>query len=91
MPDFSVFTEEIKKKFLAFNEALIVRNSNFRKFFGPSRSRDVPPVSRAPTSEIVLQRGGLPSEITLPGETSSPELCIEEYVRTSKNQKNIFG
>ena len=45
--------------------------------FGPSRSRDVPPVSGAPASELVLQRGGLPSEVTLPGETSSPELCIE--------------
>ena len=48
-----------------------------QKFFGPSRSRDVPPVSRAPANELVLQRGGLPSKITLPGEASSPELCIE--------------
>ena len=26
---------------------------------------------------LVLQRGGLPSEIALPGGTSSPKLCIE--------------
>ena len=43
----------------------------------PSHSRYVPPVSRAPASELVLQRGGLPSEIALPGGTSSPKLCIE--------------
>ena len=47
------------------------------KIFGPSHSRYVPPVSRAPASELVLQRGGLPSEIALPGGTSSPKLCIE--------------
>ena len=47
------------------------------KIFGPSRSRDVPPVSGAPASELVLQREDLPSEITLPGETSSPKLCNE--------------
>ena len=35
--------------------------------------------------------GGLPSEIALPGEASSPKLCIEGWVRTLKNQKNIFG
>ena len=34
-------------------------------------------VSRAPASELVLQRGSLPSEIALPAETSSPELSIE--------------
>ena len=32
----------------------------------------LPPVSRAPASELVLQREGLPSEIALPGESSSP-------------------
>ena len=42
-----------------------------------SRSREVPPVSGAPASELVLQREDPPPEITLPGETSSPELCIE--------------
>ena len=36
------------------------------KIFGPSRSRDVPPVSGAPASELVLQREDLPSEIALP-------------------------
>ena len=34
-------------------------------------------VSRAPVSKLVLQRGSLPSDIALPGETSDPELCIE--------------
>ena len=35
------------------------------KIFGPSHSRYVPPVivSRAPASELVLQRGGLASKI----------------------------
>ena len=40
--------------------------------FGPTHSRYVPPVSRAPASELVLQREGLPSEVALPGESSSP-------------------
>ena len=66
--------------------AWIVEKSGFQKnlekiltlkIFGPSRSRDVPPVSGAPASELVLQREDLPSEITLPGETSSPKLCNE--------------
>ena len=48
---------------------------------------DLPPVSRAPTSELVLQRRGLPSDIALPGEPSIPKLCIEGWVRTLKNQK----
>ena len=60
------------------------------KIFGPSRSRDVPPVSEAPASELVLQRGGLPSEVTLPGETSSPELCIEGRCGLRKTEK-IFS
>ena len=66
--------------------AWIVEKSGFQKnlekiltykIFGPSRSREVPPVSGAPASELVLQREDPPPEITLPGETSSPELCIE--------------
>ena len=48
----------------------------WQNIFGPTHSRYVPPVSRAPASELVLQRGGLPSEIALPGEPSSPKLCI---------------
>ena len=52
---------------------------------------NVRPVSRAPASELVLQRGGLSYEIALPGEASSPKLCIEGWVRNLKNQKNIFG
>ena len=31
----------------------------FRKIFGPSHSRNVPPLSRAPASELVLQ--GMPA------------------------------
>ena len=38
----------------------------------------------------MLQRGGLPSEITLPGETSSPELCIEGRCGLPKTEK-IFS
>ena len=89
MPDFSFFTEKKnQKKILAnnkhgglnrgkkwFSEKL--RKILTWKIFGPSRSRDVLPVSGAPASELVLQRDDLPSEITLPEETSSPELCIE--------------
>ena len=46
---------------------------------------------RAPASELVLLR-----EVCLPrshykGEASSPKLCIEGYVQTSKNQKYVFG
>ena len=55
----------------------VVFRKTLKKIFGLSRSQYVPPVSRAPASELVLQRKGLPSEIALPGETSSPELCIE--------------
>ena len=58
-----------------FSEKL--RKSFDLEIFGPSRSRDVPPVSGTPASELVLQRDDLPSEITLPGETSSPKLCNE--------------
>ena len=46
--------------------------------------------SRAPASELVLQRIGLPSKIALPGEASSSKLGIEGWVRTLKNQTNIF-
>ena len=60
------------------------------KKFGLSHSRYVPPVSRAPASELVLQRGGLPSDIALPGEASSPKLYTEGWVPTLKN-KNIFS
>ena len=38
----------------------------------------------------MLQRGGLPSEVTLPGETSSPELCIEGRCGLRKTEK-IFS
>ena len=36
---------------------------HYVKIFGPSHSRYVPPVSRAPASELVLQRGGMASDI----------------------------
>ena len=45
-----------------------------KKNFGPTHSRYVPPVSRAPASELVLQSGGLASEIALQG--GSPESKI---------------
>ena len=63
---------------------------NLETFSVPTHSRYVPPVSRAPASELVLQRGGLPSEIALPGENKSPKLCIEGWVRTLKSKK-IFS
>ena len=37
------------------------------KIFGPIHSRYVPPVSTAPASELVLQRGGLASKIAFQG------------------------
>ena len=48
---------------------------------------------RASASELVMLRGGLPSEIALQlqGEALSPKLCITIEVQTSKNRKNIFG
>ena len=71
---------------------------NFEKFlteniFGPSHSRYVIPVSRSPASELVLQRIGLPSEIALPGEASSPKLGIEGWGGCGlwKTKKKIFG
>ena len=47
------------------------RSVGGRSGAGPTHSRYIPSVSRAPASELVLQRGGLPSEITLPGGASS--------------------
>ena len=47
------FSEKLRKDFDL---------ENFRL----SYSRYVPPVSRAPAFELVLQRGGLSSEIALP-------------------------
>ena len=54
------FSEKLRIFFVLEN----VRSDSF--------SIRIPPVSRAPASELVLQRGGLPSEIALPGEASSP-------------------
>ena len=45
---------------------------------------------RAPASDLVLQRVGLPSEISIQGEASSPKLCIKVRYRLRK-LKNIFG
>ena len=47
------------------------------KISGPSHARYVPPVSRAPASKLVLQRGGLPSEIALQGGPLSPKSDIK--------------
>ena len=70
---------------VAWNVEKIGYQKNFEKI--TTHSRYVPPVSRAPASELVLQRGGLPSEIALPGEAKSPKLCIERWVRTLKSKK----
>ena len=50
------------------------KNFDLENFRSESFSRRT---SCTSASELVLQRGGLPSEVTLPGETLSPELCIE--------------
>ena len=56
--------------------------------FGPSHSRYVPPVSRAPASELVLQRGGLPSEIALQGGTLESKIA---YRRVDPDFEKIFS
>ena len=61
------------------------------KIFGPSHSRYVPPVSRAPASELVLQRGGLPSEIAFSGGNLESKFVFRRVVANFENQKNIFG
>ena len=71
------FSEKLRKNFDLAN-------------FWSDLTRYVPPVSRAAASELVLQRGRLPSEIALPGEAKGPKLCIEGWVRTLKS-KNIFS
>ena len=41
---------------------------------------------------VVLQRGGMPSEIALQVEASSPKLCIDSRGRCGlRKPKNIFG
>ena len=64
--------EKPEKIFLAYNDqdSMIRGKKRFSEklrkkiLVSPSRSRYVPPESRAPASKLVLQRGGLPSEIT---------------------------
>ena len=48
----------------------------------------LPPVSRAPASELVLQRGGLPSEIALQGGTLESKIV---YRRVDQDFEKIFS
>ena len=61
------------------------------KIFGPIHSRYVPPVSRAPASELVLQRGGLTSEIAFQGGNLESKIVYRKVVADFENRKNIFG
>ena len=61
------------------------------KIFGPSHTRYVPPVSRAPASELVLQRGGLASEIAFQGGNLESKIVYRRVVADFENRKNIFG
>ena len=65
--------------------------SLFRKT--PSHSRYVPlvVVSRAPASELVLQRGDLASEIAFQGGNLESKIVYRRVVADFENRKNIFG
>ena len=56
-------------------------------------SRYVPPVivSRAPASELVLQRGGLASEIAFQGGNLKSKIVYRRVVADFENRTNIFG
>ena len=87
--------------FSAYNDMVTwnVEKSGFQKLWKPfdleyfqSESFSIrTSKGRAPASKLLLQRGGLPSEIALQGDTSSSKFCIEGSVQTSKNRKYIFG
>ena len=66
------------------------KNLDF-EIFGPIHSRYVPPVSRAPASELVLQRGGLPSEIAFSGGNFESKFVYRRVVADFENRKNIFS
>ena len=59
--------------------------------FCPSHSRYVPPVSRAPASELVLQRGGLASKIAFQGGNLESKFVYRRVVADFENRKNIFS
>ena len=48
-------------------------------------------VGRAPASELVLQRGGLPSEIAFSGGNLESKIVYRRVVANFENLKNIFG
>ena len=77
-----------QKKISANNEQSSMKRGE--KWFSEKLQKNFRSDSRAPASELVLQRIGLPSKIALPGEASSSKLGIEGWVRTLKNQTNIF-
>ena len=62
------------------------------KIFGPSHSRYdyVPPVSRAPASELVLQRGSLASKIAFQGGNLESKFVYRRVVADFENRK-IFS
>ena len=66
-----------------------MEKSGFQKNFDFSRS--LPPVSRAPASELVLQRGGLASKIAFQGGNLESKVVYRRVVVDFENRKNIFG
>ena len=70
-----------------------MEKSGFQKKFGSrleSFSKSIRTSEcRAPASDLVLQRGGLPSEIAIQGEASSAKLCMKGRYRLRKPKKNV--
>ena len=76
----SGFQKKLRKKFR-------LRKCSVRQ---PTHSRYVPPVSRAPASELVLQRGGLPSEIALPRGSLESKIVYRGVVADFEKAKKYF-
>ena len=70
-----------------------LKNFDLENFWSESFSirRYVPPVSRAPASELVLQRGGLASKIAFQGGNLESKFVYRRVVADFENRKNIFS
>ena len=67
-----------------------LKNFDLENFRSTGHSRYVPPVSRAPASELELQRGGLPSEIAFSGGNLESKIVYRRVVANFENQKKYF-
>ena len=69
-----------------------LKNFDLENFRSESlHSRYVPPVSRTPASELVLQRGGLASKIAFQGGNLETKIVYRRVVADFETEKNIFG